>query len=129
LEKFDHIEYWRDASALDIASMQNIFEAGNYAWALFIGHLAIEKVLKAKWVQTNIDNLPPRIHNLKKLAECGNCQLSESQSLLLLEINEFNLEARYPDFKFDFHKKCTRQFAAEYIAKIKELYKCILAQM
>jgi HEPN domain-containing protein len=96
---------------------------------LFIGHLSLEKILKALWVKNNQSDIPPRTHNLKKIAEESKYALSEDESILLLEINDFNLEARYPDYKFDFHNKCTKEFAEGYLGKIKELYKCILSQI
>lgn len=109
--------------------MESIFKGGNFNWALFIGQLAIEKILKAMWVKENEGNIPPKTHNLKRLAENSNCNLTDGQELLLLEVTDFNLEARYPDFKFDFYKKCTREFTAEYIQKIKELHQCIVKQI
>lgn len=80
-------------------------------------------------MKNNLSDIPPRTHNLKKIADESNYLLSEDESILLLEINDFNLEARYPDYKFDFHNKCTKEFAEAYLGKIKELYKCILSQI
>lgn len=45
----------------------------------------------------------------------------------MLEIvKDFNLEARYPDEKFSFHKKCTREFTETYLNKIKEIKEWLL---
>jgi len=42
-----------------------------------------------------------------------------SERLELLEvITDFHLEARYPDEKFSFFKKCTREFTKGYLKKI-----------
>jgi HEPN domain-containing protein len=129
MEKQDYIKYWIETSENDLSSMESVFLAGKYDWSLFIGHLALEKILKALWVKNNLSDIPPRIHNLKKIAEESNYPLSEDESILLLEINDFNLEARYPDYKFDFHTRCTKEFADRYLGKIKELYQCILSQI
>ncbi len=129
MEKKDYIEYWIKTSEYDLSSMQSNFNSGNYDWSLFIGHLALEKILKALWVKNNSNDFPPKTHNLKKIADEAKYHTSVDEAALMLEINDFNLEARYPDYKFDFHNKCTKEFAEGYILKIKELHRCIVNQI
>ncbi len=125
VDKQDYIKYWLKTSEDDLFSMESTFNVGNYDWALFIGHLSLEKILKALWIKNNESDIPPKTHNLKKIADEAKYPAKEVEAILFLEINDFNLEARYPDYKFDFHKKCTKEFADNYITKIKELHKCI----
>lgn len=129
MEKLDYIKYWIKTSEDDLNSMESNFVSGNYDWTLFIGHLSLEKILKALWIKNNQSDIPPRTHNLKKIADEANYPMTENEAMLLLEINDFNIEARYPDYKFEFHKKCTKEFAEEYMKKIKELHKCIVSQI
>jgi HEPN domain-containing protein len=126
MDKQDYIKYWVTTSGEDLISMESVFKAGRYDWSLYIGHLALEKILKALWVKNNSNDNPPKTHNLKKIADEAKYPSSEAEAILFLEINDFNLEARYPDYKFDFHKKCTKEFAENYITKIMELHKCIV---
>jgi HEPN domain-containing protein len=126
MEKQDYINYWVTGAERDLSSMEANFNSGKYDWSLFIGHLVLEKILKALWVKNNEDNIAPKIHNLVLLAEKANHPITENEKILLLEINSFNLETRYPDYKFEFFKECTREFAASYILKIKDFYTCIL---
>ncbi len=65
----DHIQYWLDSAAHDWRTAVNLYGAGKYDWCLFIGHLVLEKTLKAIFVQNNGNRLPPKTHNLVKLAE------------------------------------------------------------
>jgi len=67
----------------------------------------------------------PKIHNLAKIAEEGKLNLTDEEKLFLLEVNEFNLEARYPDYKFRFYQRCTKEFTEDYLRRIKEFYECI----
>lgn len=129
MKKQDYVNYWVKTSADDLSSMESIFGAGNNDWALFIGHLCLEKILKALWVKNNETDFPPRTHNLKKLADEAKFSMGEGDSIKLLEINDFNIEARYPDYKSDFYKKCSKEFTIAYITQIKELYQCILSQI
>ena len=84
-----------------------------------MGHLVIEKLLKAYYVKV-VDNNVPQIHHLLQIAERAGLALSDSQKDFLLEVTTFNLKARYPDYKQRFYKKATKNFAEDYMNKIKE---------
>ena len=114
------IQFWLDSSDDNYKSMINMFNAGEYMWALFIGHLAIEKLLKAYYIKT-VETEVPRIHDLYKLAIKSNLDLSDEQKDSLQYITLFNIETRYEDYKKNFYKKCTKEFAEKNIEKIKEL--------
>lgn len=119
------IQYWIDSSDVDFRAMDSLFVNGHYAWALFVGHLVIEKLLKAYYVKI-IDVNAPQIHHLLKIAEQTGFELSEDQKDFLLEVTTFNIKARYPDFKQRFYQKATKEFAGQYIQKIKEFKTWIL---
>ncbi|MDP4116541.1 MAG: HEPN domain-containing protein [Bacteroidota bacterium] len=126
MDKQDYIDYWVKTSECDLSSMQTIFQAGKYDWSLFIGHLALEKILKALWIKDNERNFPPKSHNLLKLAEETSYKPDEGKKILLVRITSFQLESRYPDYKLDFYNKCTKEFTEENIINITELHKCIM---
>ncbi len=128
MDKKQHIEYWLNLAAHDLDVAETLFQNKKYDWCLFIGHLVIEKTLKAFFVRDNEDT-PPKIHNLVNLAENTKLSLSWTQKQLLGEVNRFNIEARYPDYKHTFYKLCTKEFAEEYFTKIKEIYSWLLSQM
>jgi HEPN domain-containing protein len=87
-----------------------------------VGHLALEKVLKAIFVDRNNNKMPPKVHNLVRLAELSNIELDEDQKLLLDKISDFNLQTRYPDYKLAFYKRCTAEYATEFLDRIKEYF-------
>ncbi|MFQ5825643.1 MAG: HEPN domain-containing protein [bacterium] len=124
MEKTDLIKYWIDSSDRDFITLGHLFEKEDYHWALFIGHLVIEKLLKAYFVK-NIDNQPPPIHNLLRLGEKANLQLSEAQKDNLVTITTFNIQARYDDYKLAFYKTCTKEYTEKWINEIKGLRKWI----
>lgn len=68
IEKDKLIKYWIVGSDDDFDIMVAMFDTKRYSWSLFIGHLMIEKLLKAHFVKVNSD-YPPFIHNLLRLAE------------------------------------------------------------
>lgn len=103
--------------------MNNLFKKGHYHWALFIGHLVIEKLLKAIYI--NFENKTPLFtHDLVRIAEKINkIKLSDEQKNLLDTISGFNIAARYDDYKRNFYKKCTKKYTTEWIKNIKDIRK------
>ena len=122
------IKYWQESSELDFQAMETLFKNGHFVWALFVGHLVIEKLLKAYYVK-KVDFDSPQIHNLLKIAEKTQLELSEDQKIFLDEVTTFNIQARYPDFKNRFYRKATRDFAEKYLLKIKEFQEWLLKQI
>lgn len=96
MEIKEHIGYWLDSANHDWDTVQSLFVAAKYDWSLFIGHLVLEKILKALYVQANHSQLPPKTHNLVKPARLSNLNLSMEQEILLDEINDFNLASKIP---------------------------------
>jgi HEPN domain-containing protein len=72
------INYWVETANRDYNTMLNLFKSKDYNWSLFMGHLVIEKLLKAIYVK-NIDNNPPRIHDLLRLSEKAQIYTTEVQ--------------------------------------------------
>lgn len=48
------IKYWVEGSDDDFETMLVMFDSKRYSWSLFIGHLMIEKLLKAFYVKLNL---------------------------------------------------------------------------
>jgi len=91
-----------------------------YHFALFLGHLVLEKLLKAKFIQVNNDIYPP-IHDLVLLAKKANLNLDNTQITELREISTFNIAGRYDDYKFTFYKKSKDiNYSNNWFNKIKE---------
>jgi len=98
--------------------MLTLYENKKFNWALFVGHLMMEKLLKALYVKINND-YPPFIHNLLRLAEKCNLELNDDQRMFFVTITAFNINARYDDYKLSFQKKCTPEFTGIWIEKLK----------
>ena len=115
------IAYWRVEAEEALKVAYHLFEKRDYSYALFFGHLAVEKILKALFVKNEGPDVP-RTHNLLRLAKAAQISVSDEQEYDLVRITAFNLEARYPDFKRAFRKKCTAGFSANEIKKIQEVF-------
>ena len=71
----------------------------------------------------------PPIHNLPRLARLADIQMGKERKEQLVLITSFNIEARYPDLKQSFRKKCTKEYAAQQIQAIRDVMKWLQETM
>lgn len=64
-----------------------------------------------------VKQIPPKSHDLEYLAEKAGLNLQVEDSDFLTEMNQFVLEARYPDEKLDIYKKATKIIAESYFKR------------
>lgn len=99
------LEGYKDA--LDTA--KKLFDSKKFNHSLFFLHLALEKLLKAIYISKK-DEAPPYTHDLLVLAEKCTFVISEKEKSQLVEISEFNVSARYEDYKLQMYKKATEEY-------------------
>ena len=129
MTKEEHIKYWLKLAEHDLPVMDDLFNSKRYDYALFIGHLVLEKTLKAFWVRDNEGNFPPKIHNLHRISSETKIDLTDKQKKFLVKVTEFNIETRYVDYKLRFYKICNKEFTNKYINEIKDFYKWLIKQI
>jgi HEPN domain-containing protein len=112
------IQFWIESSDEDFETMITLYDNNRLSWSMFLGHLMIEKLLKALYVKLN-NEYPPYTHNLLRLADKCNITLSDEQQLFFATVTAFNINARYDDYKMSFQKTCTPDFCKIWIEKIK----------
>ncbi|NVO12382.1 MAG: HEPN domain-containing protein [Bacteroidales bacterium] len=112
------IKYWIETSDDDFETMMAMYETKRFSWSLFVGHLMIEKLLKAYYVKSKQD-FPPFIHNLLRLAELAELGVNEEQKVFFVTVTAFNINARYDDYKLSFQKKCTLEYTTKWINELK----------
>lgn len=93
-----------------------------------MGHLVIEKLLKALYVKVKRAHAP-LTHDLKRIAQIIPLELTDEYSDWLDIISSFNINARYDSIKRDFYKRCTPEYSAEWIERIKLLKEWIKKEL
>ena len=124
----EHIDYWKKSALHDFETAESLYNSKKYDWCLYLGHLVLEKTLKALYVKSKGQH-PPKTHMLHILAIEAEIEIDNDTLDLLKKINEFNIETRYPDYKFNFYKLCTKEFSELYFNKIEDLYKWLLMKI
>ncbi len=122
------IAHWIETSDKDYNTMKHLFKTKDYHWALFIGHIVIERLLKAGVVKTTAQH-PPFTHDLRRLAKLSNIEFQDLHYDWLDTITTFNLNARYESYKQAFYMKCTFDFTSEWIENIKKIRKWIKGKL
>jgi HEPN domain-containing protein len=120
---------WIESASHDLETAEHLFNSGKYDWSLFIANLVLEKTLKALFVFNQENRVPPKTYNLLKLADLAKLELSDNQKIFLDEVNDFNLEARYPDYKMEFYQRCTLEYCKYYFLKIKDFFEWLKSQI
>lgn len=129
MDQEKQIQYWVAASELDWKTAEDIFDSNkNFHFCLFICHLVIEKLLKALVVKETNEH-PIKTHNLLRLAEVAKIELATSDVQFLEELNQFQLDTRYPDEKFSLYKLATKDFTEERLNKTKKLRSWLISKI
>lgn len=122
------VSYWVEGGEYDLGVATAMLKAKKYPYALFMGHLALEKLLKALVVKKTRAHAP-FTHSLPYLSERSGIKMPEPMQIRLSEFMEFHLEARYPDASKVFYKKCTKGYTEARFKEIKEVFKWIKTRL
>lgn len=114
------VSYWLNGAKYDLTVANAMFNAKKYPYALFMGHLALEKLLKSITVK-HTKTHAPFSHALPYLAEKSGIKIPAVILLKLREFMEFHFETRYPDANKVFYDKCTKTYTAAKLKEIKEV--------
>jgi HEPN domain-containing protein len=90
-------DQWMHQSEYDLETAKAMLRTERYLYVLFCCQQALEKALKAVISAKGPDSFPPKIHQLSRLAELAEVDLSVEQSRFLREVSSFYLPSRYPE--------------------------------
>jgi len=79
------IDYWLEEAEEALKVADHLFEKKDFSYSLFFGHLAVEKFIKAIYVQKRNEHAP-QIHNLVRTAE---------QAGIVMPLNKRNSDNYY----------------------------------
>ena len=115
-------KFWIETSDKDFETMTVLLENKQYSWSLFMGHLVLEKLFKALFAKLNPKNpYAPKTHDLLVLADRCSLKVEHDTEEKLDTVTNFNISARYDDFKNNFYKICTKEYTETQINTIKGL--------
>lgn len=113
------VRRWLESAEKDFGVAQDMMRLKHYDWALFLGQLALEKYLKGL-IEQRTGETPPFIHDLAKLSKFAGIELTDEQTVELIEITKFHIQARYEDIKYRLYKEATTSYTEKWMKKIEE---------
>ena len=123
-EMHDRVDSWLNMCDEDLITAKWLLDGKRLLPMGFFCHLIAEKALKAVVVH-NTGEIPPKTHDLTKLAErCGIYEdLSEEQQDFLEELLPLQIDGRYTEYKESIAKTLSYQ-KCEKIFKETEKFLC-----
>jgi HEPN domain-containing protein len=122
------VQFWKESSNQNYDTMHHLMQSKDYNWSLFLGHLVIEKLLKAHYVKKHQKH-SFFTHDLLRLSQKVELELTEEQEEWLDEISTFNLNTRYDNYKQEFKNRCTLEFTTHWIKNIETLRLWLINQL
>ncbi len=123
MNKEEHVKHWLESSKESWDSAIYLAKGKHYSLSLFALHLALEKLLKALWIQESITDTPPYTHDLQKLVNDLKLPITAEDYDFLSIINSWNIRGHYPDYTRRLYQNTTDNYLQEQIRKVEILKK------
>ena len=116
---------WVTIAESDLRAAKVMQDSGFFAHSIFQCHEALEKLLKAMWIERHSTGTHPHIHDLPGLADQAGVALSEEQRTFLARLAEQYIPTRYGDLEREFPK----EIADTYLARSTEAFAWLQQQL
>ncbi|MBI3619197.1 HEPN domain-containing protein [Candidatus Peregrinibacteria bacterium] len=90
------VQHWRKGSRESFRLAELAVLEGSYALALFHCHLAVEKMLKAQFIE-ELNQDPPPTHDLLVIALKLKRKWTQEEERILADLTDYAVAARYDD--------------------------------
>lgn len=119
------LKKWEIFAKADLDVAQRLFDSPKpthrtYLLVLWHCHQAIEKMLKRIIIAKEKELL--KIHDLLKLVNLSEIDLSEEKKEFLKDLNEFYLRSRYPDLLYKPLPQPNKKFTQKYFNFTKKMF-------
>jgi len=91
-----HTKEWLFFADNDLQTARSLLKSRRYIYTLFCCQQTIEKMLKALITERK-DIVPPRLHNLVRLAQIAELVMSNQEIEFLDRLSDFYIKTRYPE--------------------------------
>jgi HEPN domain-containing protein len=128
MELRDKINYWVDNSDYDLQTAEAMHSSGRYAYTAFMCQQALEKIIKAVYLQENSQEAP-RSHSLVYLVGLLKSPASENHLSLLSELSSYYIEGRYPTYKEKIASLVNCERSKHFLAKTREVFQWLKSRI
>jgi HEPN domain-containing protein len=117
MTKEEHIKHWQQSASESWDSAVYLAASKHYALALFALHLALEKLFKTLWIKESITDTPPFTHDLQKLSDELQLEITAEDYDFLSIINSWNIRGLYPDYTKRLYQNTTDKYLGSKLKK------------
>lgn len=121
-------EDWAEQARYDLDSARSLLASGQYIHVLFFCQQAVEKALQALIVDRT-GELPPRTHNLPRLAKLAGVVLDELRTGYVAQLSVDYQRTRYPMQTKELPATPTREIAESSLQYAEELTQWLLSML
>jgi len=123
-------QYWIELADDDLITAKWLLKGNRLLYCAYACHQIIEKALKAA-IAENVGEVPPKIHDLPKLASKGLIYdlMSEEQLLILDKLRPMQIEGRYPEYKEEIYQRLTTEYCEKMVEETEGLLCWIKQQL
>ena len=107
-----------------LETAHKLLDARSYIYTIFMCHLAIEKILKAK-VEEITGKTPPKTHNLRHLVRLSGLEPPEEIFGYLSKLTDVSIPTRYPEDFAEVKRSYNKNAAESYFKHAKEAFNWI----
>ncbi len=112
---------WTDQARYDLETARAMFDSGRYLYVLFCCQQAVEKMLKAI-IAERTKGLPPRIHQLMRLAEAAGLEVSGERAEFLRELSSYYIQMRCPEEIKDLASQAKKEGTQRVMDRTEEVF-------
>ena len=113
-------EEWLTQADYDFQTAEFMLSGQRYVYAVFMAHLAIEKILKG-FYQKKFQTIPPRTHNLTYFLEKTKLEPPEDLGKFVAKLDQASVATRYPEEFAKLQNIYTEIVVKEMLAKTQEV--------
>jgi len=124
----EKVEYWLDIAEYDLETAIAMQNSGRYLYTVFMCQQALEKLLKAIYIQ-QLGEEAPRTHNLLYLAELLDLPDYAEHLQTMTKLNTYYLEGRYPAYKQKLSQMLDKKTALALLNDTREIFKWLKSQL
>jgi len=120
----EDVNHWIDISNYDYETAEAMLKSGRYLYVLFCCQQSVEKRLKAILLHKT-SQMPPKTHDLAKLALLADLKLTDEQKLFLHRLSNYYIETRYPEEVKELVRQVDKSLSEKYFHETGEMIKCL----
>lgn len=120
---------WLETAERDLAVARMVLREEFWRHCIFQCQQALEKMLKALWVEGAAEGYPPREHNLTLLASKAGVDLTDDQRSFFDNLSKQYIPARYPDVEIELGVEYSQQQAENCYQRTVEEFEWLRQQL